>query len=970
MDHEYLQNVMGSPYVSEGAFSRLKARGAQAQQAGSAMLGRGIQDPTVTKVKSLWDGMMKSFRPIINDWRTQVSPMLQNQKLSGQADRIKRLLDDLAITLGPILGQLIQPPRRYDDPTNIGGSPSFPQRTTGKLTEMVEEGWWDAAKRDIGLNKKLGSNDPGQILDGYKNKLLSIYQAFLKDVKKMTGLSKDQIYPTLAKVVPQVKKVAGTMAELQTAPDSSAKPPVQKPQAEPPPIPQQQPYSGPQPPVIPQQQPPPIPQQKPAEQPPKQQTTPSAPADKGAASIPSGGGQEEQFGKADLLRITKRVCEIVINAVKEDASHIGRFFAGRDEDAEGDGKYSQPLPTSYGEPSLVSEADNVPNPDPSEKEGEDVPERPGEFVYNFHSKKRKYPSGKFVMPIVPVDKKLSEPIQLDVGPRVVTAWWVNQGPSNKIGYLVQGQGKSTEGILMEFFDHEVSSRSGATTPGHQNQFSISKVLQKANPYGENPMTPDKTPNSDINKLIAQVNKKQEDLIRALGAVTIRKSMEFKPKPKDAESYLVNTKDGSLIPLKRDANGKTYQDTANAKSQKELSALLASGNDAEREKWRAILDHYDYFKLYPEMLEAAKRPEEREEFQKAVFQLEASGTAKDIAIDLVRNAWDTIRKATKLSTTDIKAEQLGAVAKPDQFSAFNDGVQALTSMGWKPKDNPAEHAKKIWAQMVMQKNPSDISTEEFVAAVTKGKAPSASAAPPTAPPAPTTPAPAAPSTPSEPPKEPKKGEETEYKPKPEDIEGWDSNGTVSINTNGKQMLIAKFNVPNLPENWRQVLAQKGYFDQFQDVVGKPASAPAAQPKVSGPASAPAPQAKVTTTPSQTTPKPVEPKPTDQPQQPEQPKAPAAVGGQQFGSLKIKGNNIEWISPKTGEIHLVGGDELEKFAKKQPKFVQALKAQPDLYAKFKEKYEKAAAAQAAKPKKKNLDELNEEMVNPFQSENMLL
>lgn len=961
MDHEYLQNVMGSPYVSEGALSRLKAKGAQAQQAGSAMLGRGIQDPTVTKVKSLWDGMMKSIRPIITDWRTQVSPMLQTQKLSGQADRIKRLLDDLAVTLSPILAQRIQPPRRYDDPTHISGVQAAP---TQKLKEMVEEGWWDAAKRDIGLNKKLGSNDPGQILDGYKNKLLSIYQAFLKDVKKMTGLSKDQIYPTLAKVVPQVKKVAGTMAELQTAPDSSAKPPVQKPQAEPPPIPQQQPYSGPQPPVIPKQQPPPIPQQKPTEQPPKQQTTPSAPADKGAASIPSGGGQEEKFGKADLLRITKRVCEIVINAVKEDASHIGRFFAGRDEDAEGDGKYSQPLPTSYGEPSLVSEADNVPNPDPAEKEGDDVPERPGEFVYNFHSKKRKYPSGKFVMPIVPVDKKLSEPIQLDVGPRVVTAWWVNQGPSNKIGYLVQGQGKSTEGILMEFFDHEVSSRSGATTPGHQNQFSIPKVLQKANPYGENPMTPDKTPNSDINKLIAQVNKKQEDLIRALGAVTIRKSMEFKPKPKDAESYLINTKDGSLVPLKRDANGKTYQDTANAKSQKELSALLASGNDAEREKWRAILDHYDYFKLYPEMLESAKRPEEREEFQKAVFQLEAGGTAKDISTDLVRNAWDTIRKATKLSTTDIKADQLVAVAKPERFQAFNDGVQALTSMGWKPKDNPSEHAKKIWSQMVMQKNPADISTDEFVAAVTKGKAPSAAPAP-----APAALAPAAPAGKPESPKEPKKGGETEYKPKPEDIEGWDSQGTVSINTNGKQTLIAKFNVPNLPENWRQALAQKGYFDQFQDVVGKPASAPPAEPKVSGPASAPAPQATVSATPSQTTPKPVEPKPAEQPQQPEQPKAPAA-GGQQFGSLKIKGNNIEWISPKTGEIHLIGGDELEKFAKKQPKFVQALKAQPDLYAKFKEKYEKAAAAQAAKPKKKNLDELNEEMVNPFQSENMLL
>src|ERR1035441_9236580 len=257
MNHEYLQNVMGSPYVQEGEFSRLKAKGAQAMGALGAMAGHQIQSPVETKLHSLWDGFIASLKGIMKDWSGQVSPMFDQKApiTNGQQQQVKECLDELAKLLTSAVPQNIgsAPDKGYHDSTNrnprdnpqsyVRGS-AYNRSTTSptKLTEMVEEGFWDAAKRDVKLNTALGSSDPSTILDSYKNHVLSMFQNFMKDAVKMTKMTAQQIYSMLAKMQPtqpgwqaagNMQKVVKQLKTLQSVGDikGNGEPPVINPQA-------------------------------------------------------------------------------------------------------------------------------------------------------------------------------------------------------------------------------------------------------------------------------------------------------------------------------------------------------------------------------------------------------------------------------------------------------------------------------------------------------------------------------------------------------------------------------------------------------------------------------------------------------------------------------------------------------------------------------------------------------------------
>ena len=124
MDNKYFQNILGSPYVNEGAFNRLKARGAQAIGAMGAMAGHQIQNPTETRLKSLWNGFISSLETVMTDWKSQVSPMFgTNVKLDAASRQIRKNLDSLAQGLKPS-------PRK-----------------------LTKEGIWDVAQRAMSLNR-------------------------------------------------------------------------------------------------------------------------------------------------------------------------------------------------------------------------------------------------------------------------------------------------------------------------------------------------------------------------------------------------------------------------------------------------------------------------------------------------------------------------------------------------------------------------------------------------------------------------------------------------------------------------------------------------------------------------------------------------------------------------------------------------------------------------------------------------
>src|SRR5271169_615658 len=103
MDYEYLQNMMGSPYVQEGAFSRLKAKGAQAMGALGTMAGEPIQNPTETKVRSLWEGFMSSLKKVMKDWEGVSDNSFDKQvSLDDRQQQVKYDLDGLAKLLKPV----------------------------------------------------------------------------------------------------------------------------------------------------------------------------------------------------------------------------------------------------------------------------------------------------------------------------------------------------------------------------------------------------------------------------------------------------------------------------------------------------------------------------------------------------------------------------------------------------------------------------------------------------------------------------------------------------------------------------------------------------------------------------------------------------------------------------------------------------------------------------------------------------
>lgn len=944
MDHEYLQNVMGSPYVNEGAFDRLKAKGAQAMGALGAMAGYQIQSPAETKLRSLWEGFMSSLKKIMKDWEGQVSPMFdQKVPLTTEKQRqVKDALDALARTLAPVGPQKIgTAPDDFADPgvrtqrrnpdTFVKGS-AYNRSTTSptKLSELVDEGFWDAAKRDMGLNKALGSNDPSKILDAYKNQVLSAFQSFMKDAVKMTKMTAQQIYGLLSKMQPakggwqaagNMQKVVEHLKSLQAMGDITGKgeppemhppaapgeqpPVIQKPTAQPPPIPKPaeqpvppvipKPAEQPVPPVIPKPAEQPVPPVIPKEQPPKPGEHPAAP--------PTAAAGKEVIDPKEYPYIILHAIRIINNAVTADESHAGHFF-----DKDKSGKYT-PLPTGWDEPSVTKESNLMSllkeiHSDPKPKGGkvakggegeQEEPEVPGEFLYNFHSKFSKHPGKPFNIEVKPVGMSNEVPELPGVKIQVI---WQNEDTLNDIYVIAEKNGKKTKPLLiMEFYDDDVSSQTGATDPSSTNIFSVDKLVQSSDPDAASKLA------GAPPKVKQAIQNEQELLLRSLMATTYRKGMEFRSKAGK-----------NVFPLKFDTSGRVTYKTKNGKptsdkdgqpttiDQTEVEQKL-EGEYKEAEMWADSLEHYGYFDMFKGL--KPKDITEYPAYNQAYKEL-AKGGMEDAAIGkLLPKAW------TELSQTkaqkDITAAELVAnvtgegtpgvfgepEAEPDAGpQAYEDAKLALQKLGVKDIDKKLQQA---WMDLAATKKEDEITASDLTQAVVSGKKPT--------PPAP----PAAPAAPTEPPKAP-------------------------------------------------VSAPGG-----APAPTKEPTAPVTAP-VSGAAGAPPPESKVSTD----KPEPEKGK-GQQPQQPPAPEAkPKKKKGQEIKIWKGSDGQMRW-SNKDGVVGGLTSKTMKKF-KGNPEFVDALK--------------KAKANKFAPPTKKVVDPktgketevpddtLQERFVNPFQRDNFLL
>jgi hypothetical protein len=910
MDHEYLQNMMGSPYVNEGAFGQLKAKAAQAMGAAGTMAGHQIQSPNETKLHSLWEGFMTSLKKAMKDWAGQVAPMFDEQvPLNEKQQQVKESLDALARLLSSVGPQKVgEFPRGDHDPkvrnqrdnpeTYVKGSaynrsttspPKKPKgfevgpmhgfnglggynpKTPTKLTELIDEGFWDAAKRDVGLNKSLGSNDPSTILDSYKNHVLSLFTGFMKDAVKMTKMTAQQVYSVLAKMQPaqqgwqaagNMQKVVQQLKTLQSIGDikGAGAPPVMNPQA----------AAGAVPPVIPTAQPPQQPPAAAAAQPAGQ--TPSngtTPPSGGGAGVAGGSGE---VSPKDLPVIILKAMKIIIDAVKSDIGHSGKYFDVSE------------LPKDFGGPSLTKETVAPPKPKGGNtgNEPEDTPEVPGEFLYNFHSAHRKTPAASFSIQVKPVHEKP----EIEGTPYKVEVFWQNESHKNKIWCIAENQGKKSKPILiMQFFDNEVSSESGATTQGDTNFFSIEKILNAATPNAD-PNTQGALSQADGN-VKAQIKQLENPLLRALMATTGRKTMEWKVKSK------------KVFPLTYDAAGNvTYTDAEGVKktiSKEAVKDLLNNKDYATSETWKESLDHYDYFKYH----EGTKPPDISDfpAFQESVTKMMQNGISEPEANKLVATAWMSLTKEKpkdKITGDELYDVAMGTKSSANpkaqfqeemqKYPALKDAFLALKTLNWASKDIPIP-LEAAWKTLKATKVPDTITREELITLVLK-KGPATPATPPAA--APAAPAKTPPSKPA--------GQPAPTSP-------------VSAPVSGP----APTTDPTAPVSTDKPEPDKG-------------QQPTGQGKVTSPEKG-------------------------QGQEPKQPNQQKKAAEQPIEIWKGENGQMQWKN-KAGKIGGLSSKTIAKLTQEDPKFLQALKTAKEKG--FKSPY----------------TDLKERVINPFQRDNFLL
>ena len=842
MDIEYLQNVMGSPYINEGAFDRLKAKGAQAMGSLGVTMGHQIQNPTETRIRSLWEGFMSSLKRVMTDWKNQVSPMFGSEvSVDENGQRIKDALDSLAQTITiqfqPV--NSFNPNYNIDSPRNPRDNPETYGKPSdaAKLKTLTKEGLWDAAKRDMGLNKSLGSNDPNAILDSYKNHVLTLFKKFMKDAVKSTKLPAQQIYSVLAKIQPQkggwqsagnMQKVVKQLQSLQSTPSAS-------------------PYSGPTPPVLPiagtQQnsplaKPPVIQQPQTSSSPPSSAATPPSPSPATPSSQISSSSSgnsvptENDFkiSPEEMPYVILKAFKLIVDAVKSDEGHAMGLF-GVDPHTKAKTGYPK-LETTWDVAPLASlqevHVDDPKNmgyidPEISSKAEENDKifhkEYPGEFLYNFHSRFNKFPSQPFS---IRVEGPNESPDIKDNNGNVIASvevWWQSTGTVNKIYVVeVKNKMKSQPALVLRFSDHHVSAKAGASTPGDINFFNLDNVVQKSNPDAYSSM--------ESSSVKAEIEKMKNDIFRCLLVTTHRKSMEFvsqgwkeKKAEEKANAQVKAEKQTSEV---GDDGTLTYVDNLSGQQvtvNAEQIEKILKGPLIPAKIMRKRLDEFGYsakFSIPP----PAHKTQIWKDSNMALITL---GFTKNKADKLLADAWIYIKE------------------------------NSPTASIW-PED-------------------SDITGETFVTAALKKK----------------------PTSTESPKKSP----------------------------------------TNTPDPSKHVPPTTG---------GLPTTTPVSAP-VSGGVSAPV-----------GTPVSAPVSNAD--------KAAKETPKSQGGQVSLKDDEIVWEHPKTHEVFHISADQIEKIAKKQPKLVQALKANPDVYNKFK-------SSNQANPKGEKKPKIQERIdyINPFSSENFL-
>jgi hypothetical protein len=189
MDKKYLTSLEASPYVDEGLFDRVKARGAAGMQRYKGVTNVGWKPIEDTKMESLWNSFRKKVASIVQDFNVNVLPNIQRNRPQDLVAFKKDV--DKFVKLGKTI---YAGPRQFTNPelqrtlgTRSASDPSV------SVAQKLREAGIGKFFRSPSLNQALASNDTNKTITAYKSHLKKLYDEFINDVQFVTKIPSNYV---------------------------------------------------------------------------------------------------------------------------------------------------------------------------------------------------------------------------------------------------------------------------------------------------------------------------------------------------------------------------------------------------------------------------------------------------------------------------------------------------------------------------------------------------------------------------------------------------------------------------------------------------------------------------------------------------------------------------------------------------------------------------------------------------------
>lgn len=690
--------MQGSPYVDEGLWDRIKARGSAGTQQLRGIINKGWTPLDERKIESLWNSYTNKVGVLIKDFNNNVVPNIKAHRKEDLTLYKDDILKFKALGKFFIPKAVSQPRKKVAPSTTATAHGMYPPSTVApddfsgtygwtsspNLYEIINEASFSSLYLPISIVRAKASNNTKLTIDAYKNEFKRMYEEFIRDASKVLKLTNVEVDKAIATKKPKWNPFLKSWKNAAGIPIEVIPPETNKP-VEPPDVatgkvptpatPETKPHvtspSTFSPKIV--GEPPPMDPSKytysssSSEVPPPQDKSTKTSKQSSEKST-----EQEKVGEVYInTEIIRKVIDLVINVIKSDPKSRKYFNKDLSSWKWTGGKTDVPDVThtnlNENDPVDEPETDDI-GSDPTHKE---------KFLYKFRALYSKY-TGNFVIDLgVFKHNDITYEVQWHSFGAVSHSHGHNNEinvnvyvPENNIPNKEDQKYKTYHITLFSFYDHEIDPR---TLVG--KKFSIKNIFTEANPTLAKKIT---------SEAETMFNSKQDEFHKALFAVTDRKSMEHQvhlpPVGKAARDRLMPEEGWN-------------EDKATTYIQRAIILLGSKGSTSEM------------------LVARAKKIRESEELLAAkMWNIDVTRKYLDKAIKQVGlddvTAQVIAQRAISLRQEDLDMININPIK---QDPRYKDLVGAMVNLGYKQQESE-EYVENF---LKTQKIPNDISMQDLI-----------------------------------------------------------------------------------------------------------------------------------------------------------------------------------------------------------------------------------------------------------------